>query len=141
MGTRNVFGGVSIGIKLIGGYRFCEKIFGGLGLGIDYIPNLDNSYFDGTARFLPLTFDLRTSITKTKRSPIVNLALGYAIGLDYVKGGLVNHPQLGYQSYLSPKVAWNFSFSYKWQGREQLFYSYNYYYSQSRSGKTFCSDL
>lgn len=133
MGTVTVSGGISLGFKVIGGYRFSENIFGGLGLGLDYFPMQSDLSQDISIRFVPLTLDLRTNITKTKRSPIVNLAVGYAIGLDDVNGGLIIHPQLGYQSYLSPRVAWNFSFGYKWQGREQLFY--NYFYSSAQTIK------
>jgi hypothetical protein len=135
MGTRNVSGGLSFGFKFVGGYRFSENVFAGLGLGLDHFPSQYELSDETSVRFLPLTLDLRTSITKTKRSPVLNLAIGYAFGLDEVTGGLVIHPQMGYQTYLSSKVAYNFSFGYKWQGRE-VSNSSSYYVSNNNVFKS-----
>jgi hypothetical protein len=77
-------------------------------------------------RFIPITFDFRTHLTKTRWSPTLNLATGYAIGIDGVRGGLIINPQIGCQGFISEKVGVFFNVGYKWQGRDQWYVSRTY---------------
>ena len=118
-------GGNSVGIRVINGIRFSEHFFGGIGVGMDFFPEIINyssgRYTVEKIRFIPVTFDFRTHLTKTRWSPAVNLATGYAIGLDGVRGGLIINPQIGCQGFISEKVAVFFTVGYKWQGRDQWY--------------------
>ena len=119
-------GGRSFGVRFINGFRFSPHFFGGIGVGLDFFPDiyyLTNRYRIDKARFIPITFDFRTHLTNTRWSPMINLAAGYAVGIDDLRGGLIINPQIGCQGFISDKVAVFFSVGYKWQGRDQWYVS------------------
>jgi hypothetical protein len=109
----------SFGFRTINGYQLNEHLSLGIGIGIDKYKS---------ATLLPITFDARATILKGKVSPVFTANIGYAVGLNDVKGGLVINPQIGFKTYISKNVAYLFNVGYKWQGQEVMYFSgYNYY--------------
>lgn len=109
----------SFGFRTVNGYQLNEHLSLGIGVGIDKYKN---------TTLLPITFDARATILKGKVSPVFTANVGYAVGLNDVKGGLVINPQIGIKTYISKNVAYLFNVGFKWQGQEATYISgYNYY--------------
>ena len=98
----------SFGFRTINGYQFNENFSIGIGIGIDKYKN---------TTFLPITFDGRTTILKGKISPVFAANIGYAFGLNDIKGGVTFNPQIGIKTYLSKNIAYIFNFGYKLQAQ------------------------
>lgn len=111
----------SFGFRTINGYQLNEHLSLGIGIGID-------KYKDAT--LMPITFDGRATILKGKVSPVFTANVGYSVGLNDVKGGLIINPQIGVKTYISKSVAYIFNIGYKWQAQE-VSYPYTF-----RSTKT-----
>jgi hypothetical protein len=111
----------SFGFRTINGYQLNEHLSLGIGIGIDKYKN---------ATLMPITFDGRATILKGKVSPVFTANVGYSVGLNDVKGGLIINPQIGVKIFISKTVAYIFNIGYKWQAQEV---SYRY---TSRNTKT-----
>ena len=107
----------SFGFRTVNGYQLNEHLSLGIGIGIDKYKN---------ATLLPITFDARATILKGKVSPVFTANIGYAVGLNGVKGGLVINPQIGIKTYISKNVAYLFNIGYKLQAQEVTNYTFSY---------------
>ncbi len=96
----------SFGFRTVNGYQLNEHFSLGFGIGIDKYKN---------TTFLPITFDGRATILKGKISPVFTANIGYAVGLNDIKGGLTFNPQIGIKTYISKNVAYLFNVGYKIQ--------------------------
>jgi len=116
VGNYNVKNGdYSFGIRTVNGYQFNEYLSLGIGIGID-------KYKEET--LLPITFEERTTILKGKVSPVFTVNVGYAVGLNDVKGGLVINPQIGIKIYITKNIAYLFNVGYKWKDQEVTYFDY-----------------
>jgi hypothetical protein len=108
----------SFGFRTVNGYQMNEHLSVGLGIGVDKYKN---------ATLLPITIDARASFMKGKVSPVLTANIGYSVGVNDVKSGLVINPQIGIKTYISKNIAYLFSFGYKWQAQEVR---RSYYYGE-----------
>jgi hypothetical protein len=105
----------SFGLKTVNGYQINEHFSIGIGIGID-------KYKEAT--LLPITFDARATILKGKISPVFNANVGYSVGLNDIKGGLIINPSIGIKTYISKNTAYLFNVGYKLQSQEYFIYDY-----------------
>ncbi len=126
----------SYGFRTFAGYQFNEHLSLGIGFGIDKYKYTNATRYESTDARLPITFDVRTTIMKGKVSPVFTANMGYAVGLNGVKGGIVINPQIGIKTYISKNVVYIFNIGYKCQEQEETYsffnphlYSGNYSYT------------
>ncbi len=105
----------SFGFRTVNGYQLNKHLSLGIGVGIDKYKN---------ATLLPLTLDARVTVLEGSVSPVFTANVGYAIGLNAVKGGLVINPQIGIKAYITKNVAYLFNVGYKWQAQEATYSLY-----------------
>lgn len=105
----------SFGLRTVNGYQFNEHFTLGLGLGIDQYRS---------ATLIPISFDARATILKGKVSPIFTGNVGYAVGLNNVKSGLIINPQIGLKVYISRNAAYLFNVGYKMQASAVTYIAY-----------------
>ena len=117
IGTGTASKEFSYGIQTINGYQFNPNFNLGFGVGVDKYKN---------ATFLPLFLDFRINFLKSNVTPYFGAAGGYSIGFSGNQGGLLLNPSLGIKFFLNPKIAFNFSFGYRYQENtfKYLFDSY-----------------
>jgi hypothetical protein len=113
----------SIGIQTINGYQFNPNLNLGFGVGVDKYKN---------STYLPLFMDFRAYFLQTSVTPFFETALGYSLGFDNIKGGLLVNPSFGVKFFVTPKTALNFSVGYRYQEYTYA-YSYPLYYASSYS--------
>jgi hypothetical protein len=119
-----------LGFRTVNGYLLNEHLSLGIGIGIDKYKN---------AILLPITFDARATILKGQVSPVFTANVGYAVGLNDIKAGLVINPQIGIKTYISKNVVYFLNIGYKWQAQEEIYYSdtftyvYPYYFSKTEN--------
>ena len=114
----------SFGFRTVNGYQLNEHLSLGIGIGIDKYK---------FATLIPITFDVRATILKGKSSPVFTANVGYAVGLDDVKGGLVINPQIGIKTYLSKDVAFLFNVGYKLLAQEVTYFNYSYFNTKTKT--------
>jgi hypothetical protein len=90
--------------RTVNSYFVSENISLGLGIGIEKFKEVSE---------LPVTFDVRYTITSEKITPVFNTAIGYGVGLSGSEGGLTFNPSFGIKAYITNNVAFLFNIGYK----------------------------
>jgi hypothetical protein len=97
----------SWGIRTINGVRSSEGFMVGIGTGLDFYENFT---------LLPITFDTRFDLTGSKVRPILNINLGYSVGLgNSIYRGIVGNSSLGVKIFLSNFASCHFLVGLKGQ--------------------------
>lgn len=99
----------TISLRSINGYKVNEMFEFGMGVGFEAFLDGDNK-----GAMIPLTLDGRMNFKKGKFSPVLNLNMGYSIGVQN-SSGLAANPSIGIKYYLSKKTAFLFNLGYKVQ--------------------------
>jgi hypothetical protein len=94
----------SFGLQTITGYQFDRNFSIGVGVGI----------IRDTGFLMPMFLEEKVCFLKGKVTPFLSVAGGYNFALQKnYKGGLLIAPSLGIKFFISPKIALNFSFGYR----------------------------
>lgn len=102
----------SFGLQVINGYQVNPYFTAGIGVGL-------NQHFSSAA-FMPVFLDLRGTLLRQRVSPFIDLAGGWAFGLNVHEeepdeGGLYLNPAFGVRFFVSRQASLNLSVGMRYQ--------------------------
>lgn len=112
----------SFGMKASYGVTLKERLFVGIGLGIERFAPKIGRHGEERKVFMPITVEGRWKILKSRVSPIATYSGGYPAGVENITGKWVSNPSVGLIYPWGKKLSHFITVGYKWNRCEAYFY-------------------